>query len=91
MWLDEGVIEDSSLKLLHAKPKLYPLNICSLILTGMSVENTKEDPTPMIYGGNKLSLPLVPVSMLRSPVTCLLPKTKAIRTKIEEIPSLGRY
>lgn len=89
MWLDEGVIEDSSLKLPHAKPKLYPLNICSLILTGMSVKNKKED--PMIYGGNKLSLPLVPVSMLSFPVTCLLQKTKAIRTKIEEIPSLGRY
>lgn len=49
MWLDAGVIEDSSLKLSHAKPKIYALNICALILTGMSAENKRQDPTPMIY------------------------------------------
>lgn len=89
VWLGEGVTEDSSLKLSQAKPKLYALSICALLFTGVSVENKRQDPTPMIYGGNKPSLPSVSVSMLSFLVTCLLPKTKAIRAKNRENYQFG--
>lgn len=46
VWLDAGVTENNSLKLSHAKHKICALNICALILTGMSVENKDRIPLP---------------------------------------------